>query len=70
MQNYDSERWEFSSRGLPITNFQYDGVNTDYDGVYDYGTTSTDMATFDRVEIIKGATGLMTGSGTHRPAST
>jgi outer membrane receptor for ferric coprogen and ferric-rhodotorulic acid len=63
VQNYDSERWEFSSRGTPITNFQYDGVNTDYDGVYDYGTTSTDMATFDRVEIIKGATGLMTGSG-------
>lgn len=63
VQNYDSERWEFSSRGAPITNFQYDGVNTDYDGVYDYGTTSTDMATFDRVEIIKGATGLMTGSG-------
>jgi outer membrane receptor for ferric coprogen and ferric-rhodotorulic acid len=63
VQNYDSERWEFSSRGAPITNFQYDGVNTDYDGVYDYGTSSTDMATFDRVEIIKGATGLMTGSG-------
>lgn len=63
VQNYDSERWEFSSRGLPITNFQYDGVNTDYDGVYDYGTTSTDMITFDRVEILKGATGLMTGSG-------
>ncbi|POF44044.1 TonB-dependent siderophore receptor [Pseudomonas laurylsulfativorans] len=63
VQNYDSERWEFSSRGLPITNFQYDGVNTDYDGVYDYGTTSTDMAPYDRVEIIKGATGLMTGAG-------
>ncbi|MFJ3153055.1 TonB-dependent siderophore receptor [Pseudomonas protegens] len=63
VQNYDSERWEFSSRGMPITNFQYDGVNATYDGVYDYGTTSTDMATFDRVEIIKGATGLMTGSG-------
>ncbi|MCU0120023.1 TonB-dependent receptor [Pseudomonas sp. B2M1-30] len=63
VQNYDSERWEFSSRGAPITNFQYDGVNTDYDGVYDYGTTSTDMAPYDRVEIIKGATGLMTGSG-------
>ncbi|WP_192564404.1 TonB-dependent siderophore receptor [Pseudomonas gozinkensis] len=63
VQNYDSERWEFSARGAPITNFQYDGVNTDYDGVYDYGTTSTDMAPYDRVEIIKGATGLMTGSG-------
>ena len=63
VENYDSERWEFSARGMPITNFQYDGVNTTYDGVYDYGTTSTDMATFDRIEIIKGASGLMTGSG-------
>ncbi|NYH12548.1 TonB-dependent siderophore receptor [Pseudomonas moraviensis] len=63
VQNYDSERWEFSARGAPITNFQYDGVNTDYDGVYDYGTTSTDMAPYDRIEIIKGAAGLMTGSG-------
>ena len=63
VQNYDSERWEFSSRGLPISNFQYDGVNTDYDGVYDYGTSSTDLAPYERVEIIKGATGLMTGSG-------
>jgi outer membrane receptor for ferric coprogen and ferric-rhodotorulic acid len=63
VQNYDSERWEFSSRGLPISNFQYDGVNTDYDGVYDYGTSSTDLAPYERVDIIKGATGLMTGSG-------
>ncbi|WP_226477576.1 TonB-dependent receptor [Pseudomonas sp. MWU16-30323] len=63
VQNYDSERWEFSSRGLPITNFQYDGVNSTYDGVYDYGTTSTDMAVYDRLEIIKGSAGLMSGSG-------
>lgn len=63
VQNYDSERWEFSSRGLPITNFQYDGVNSTYDGVYDYGTTSTDMAVYDHLEIIKGSSGLMSGSG-------
>ena len=63
VQNYDSERWEFSSRGLPITNFQYDGVNSTYDGVYDYGTTSTDMAVYDHLEIIKGSAGLLSGSG-------
>ncbi|MDY7552724.1 TonB-dependent siderophore receptor [Pseudomonas veronii] len=63
VQNYDSERWEFSSRGLPITNFQYDGVNATYDGVYDYGTTSTDMAVYDHLEIIKGSAGLLSGSG-------
>nr|WP_231866664.1 TonB-dependent siderophore receptor [Pseudomonas resinovorans] len=63
VQAYDSDRMEFSARGFAITNYQYDGVNTIYDGVYDQGTTHTDMAIYDRVEIIKGATGLMTGSG-------
>ncbi|MND63698.1 Ferripyoverdine receptor precursor [compost metagenome] len=62
-QTYDSERTEYSSRGSVITNYQFDGVNTVYSGVYDEGTTLVDMATYDRVEIIKGASGLMTGSG-------
>ncbi|MGF6691501.1 outer membrane receptor for ferric coprogen and ferric-rhodotorulic acid [Metapseudomonas resinovorans] len=63
VQAYDSDRMEFSARGFAITNYQYDGVNTIYDGVYDQGTTHVDMAIYDRVEVIKGATGLMTGSG-------
>ena len=62
-QTYDSDRTEFSSRGLVITNYQYDGVNTVYDGVYGEGTAHVDMAIYDRVEVLKGATGLMTGSG-------
>ncbi|WP_256680224.1 TonB-dependent siderophore receptor [Pseudomonas sp. Marseille-P9899] len=62
-QVYDSDRTEFSSRGMVITNYQYDGVNTVYDGVYNEGVTQVDMATYDRVEVLKGATGLMTGSG-------
>ncbi|WP_449432714.1 TonB-dependent siderophore receptor [Pseudomonas putida] len=62
-QAYDSERMEYSTRGFAITNYQYDGVNSIYDGVYDEGTTHVDMATYDRVEVLKGATGLMTGSG-------
>lgn len=63
VQAYDSERMEYSARGFAITNYQYDGVNTIYDGVYDEGATHVDMAAYDRVEVIKGATGLMTGSG-------
>ncbi|WP_025110387.1 TonB-dependent siderophore receptor [Pseudomonas sp. H1h] len=63
VQQYDSDRTEYATRGFAITNFQYDGVNNVYDGVYDEGATHVDMATYDRVEIIKGATGLMTGSG-------
>ncbi len=62
-QAYDSDRMEYSARGYAITNFQYDGVNTQYDGVFDEGATKVDMALYDRVDIVKGATGLLSGSG-------
>jgi outer membrane receptor for ferric coprogen and ferric-rhodotorulic acid len=62
-QAYDSDRMEFSTRGFAITNYQYDGVNRIYDGVYGEAATHVDTATFDRIEVIKGSTGLMTGSG-------
>ena len=62
-QAYDSERMEYSARGYAITNFQYDGVNTLYDGVFDEGASKVDMALYDRVDIVKGATGLLSGSG-------
>ncbi|WP_350600392.1 TonB-dependent siderophore receptor [Pseudomonas sp. 65/3-MNA-CIBAN-0223] len=63
-QKYDSDRTEFSARGFAITNFQYDGVNQPYDGVYgENPNNSDDSASLDRVEVIKGATGLMTGAG-------
>ena len=61
--NYDSDRMSFNARGFAITNFQYDGVAKDYDGVYDWGATNSDMTIFDRVEVVKGATGLMSGTG-------
>jgi outer membrane receptor for ferric coprogen and ferric-rhodotorulic acid len=63
-QKYDSDRTEFSARGFAITNYQYDGVNIPYDGVYgENPNNSDDSASLDRVEVIKGATGLMTGAG-------
>ncbi|MHC8363070.1 TonB-dependent siderophore receptor [Pseudomonas sp. LS2P72] len=63
-QKYDSDRTEFSARGFAITNYQYDGINLPYDGVYgENPNNSDDAASLDRVEVIKGATGLMTGSG-------
>lgn len=68
-QKYDSDRTEFSARGFAITNFQYDGVNQPYDGVYgENPNNGDDTASLDRIEVIKGATGLMTGSGD--PAAT
>lgn len=62
-QRYDSERWMFSARGFVITNFMHDGVPRAYDGIYDWGATNLDMVFYDRVEIIKGATGLLSGAG-------
>ncbi|MBT3067663.1 TonB-dependent receptor [Rhodoferax sp. U11-2br] len=60
---YDSERTEYYARGFAIQNFQYDGIPMQRDSSYSAGNTLTDMVIYDRVEVLKGATGLLTGSG-------
>lgn len=61
----NSEGYTFYSRGFAIQNFQFDGVpslSTDAGNVRDnYSITNT--AIYDRVEILKGATGLLNGAG-------
>lgn len=59
----DSERFSFSSRGFSIDHLQYDGVPTQYTTQYGAGESEVDTALYDRVEIVRGATGLMTGAG-------
>ncbi|ONH53327.1 outer-membrane receptor for ferric coprogen and ferric-rhodotorulic acid [Pseudomonas cedrina] len=63
VSTFDSERTNYYSRGFPIQNFQYDGVPTTRNEGYSAGQTLSDMAIYDRVEILKGTTGLMTGAG-------
>jgi len=60
---YDSERTAYYSRGFAIQNFQYDGIPILQDAQYSSGHTLTDTVMYDRVEILKGATGLLTGAG-------
>lgn len=60
---YDSERTEYYARGFAIQNFQYDGIPMSYDTKFAAGNTLSDMAFYDRIEILKGATGLLTGVG-------
>ena len=60
---YDSERTEYYSRGFAIQNFQYDGIPMHRDSAYSAGNTLSDMAIYDRIEVLKGATGLLTGVG-------
>lgn len=61
---YDSERTEYYARGFAIQNFQYDGIPMTRNSAYSAGNTLSDTAIYDRIEVLKGATGLLTGSGT------
>lgn len=61
--NYDMERYSFSSRGFSISNYQYDGVPTSFNSGYDAGESAIDPIIYDRIEVVRGATGLLTGAG-------
>lgn len=63
VSTYDSERTNYYSRGFAIQNFQYDGIPMTRNAPYSAGQTLTDTAIYDRVEVLKGATGLLTGAG-------
>ncbi len=61
---YDTDRNNYYARGFSINNFQYDGIPSTARNVgYSAGNTLSDMAIYDRVEVLKGATGLLTGAG-------
>lgn len=59
----DSERTEFYARGFYIDNYQFDGLPTTMVQNWSYGDSGLDLALYDRVEVVRGATGLLTGSG-------
>lgn len=61
--NLDSERNSYSARGFGINNYQIDGVTTTYESGFMTGETSQDLTMYDRVEIVRGSTGLLTGAG-------
>ncbi|MFC3443575.1 TonB-dependent siderophore receptor [Sphingobium rhizovicinum] len=51
----------FNARGFDIDNIMYDGLPSRYQG-HVVGLQAN-LAIFDRVEVVRGATGLITGSG-------
>lgn len=59
----DGARSGFSARGFGITGFQIDGLNTDFVQQAAMGEYGANTAMFDHVEVVRGATGLMSGSG-------
>jgi outer membrane receptor for ferric coprogen and ferric-rhodotorulic acid len=60
---FDSERNGFSARGFSIDNYQIDGVPLQWDAGYSAGESQIDIGLYERVEIVRGATGLISGAG-------
>lgn len=61
--NSGANRSNFYSRGFMIDNYQIDGVPVLIDSAWNIGDTLSDTAIYDRIEVVRGATGLMTGAG-------
>lgn len=59
----DEVRNEFFARGFLIRNTQIDSVPTAWQLSGAAGETIADLSIYERVEIVRGATGLMSGAG-------
>ncbi|MGY0830412.1 TonB-dependent siderophore receptor [Azospirillum argentinense] len=52
---------EVFARGFPVTNYQVNGIPRST--VYGFDDSISDTAVFDRIEVVRGATGLLNGVG-------
>lgn len=59
----DDVRNSFFARGFEIRNTQVDGVPAAWTLAGGNGETSIDVSIYERVEIVRGATGLLSGAG-------
>jgi outer-membrane receptor for ferric coprogen and ferric-rhodotorulic acid len=58
VQPVDRGRSTLAVRGFEVNNFQFDGVPTAL-----YHDNNVNTAMFDRIEVVRGATGLLSGAG-------
>lgn len=63
INNLDDLRNQFYARGFEVRNFQYDGIPLAWTLAGGAGETSTDVSIYERIEVVRGATGLLTGAG-------
>ncbi|KQQ36227.1 TonB-dependent receptor [Duganella sp. Leaf126] len=61
VEKVETSRTYFTSRGFDIVNFQYDGVGLPQ--VFGNLQGDIDTALYDRIDIVRGANGLMTSTG-------
>ncbi|NVD97992.1 TonB-dependent siderophore receptor [Massilia sp. BJB1822] len=63
VNQYETHRAGFTARSFDIDNLQIDGIATTWSQPWSSGEVQGSLAIYDRVEIVRGATGLMTGAG-------
>lgn len=61
VERVETDRTYYSARGFDITNFQVDGVGVPFTYGNQYG--DIDISPYDRVEVIRGANGLISATG-------
>jgi len=59
----DMDRTTYYSRGFAIDNFMVDGIPTTFASRWNLGDAQSDTALYERIEVVRGATGLLTGPG-------
>lgn len=61
VESVETDRTYYNSRGFDIINFQVDGIGQPLD--WGLQTGAFDVALFERIEAVRGANGMMTGTG-------
>jgi outer membrane receptor for ferric coprogen and ferric-rhodotorulic acid len=61
--SWDNVRNDLQARGFKIENYQIDGVPMAWSILGDSGETIADVSIYERVEFVRGSTGLLTGTG-------
>lgn len=61
VEQFETDRSNYTARGFDITNFQIDGLSTPITYGTQYG--DLDLALYDRIEVLRGANGLLTSTG-------
>ncbi len=61
VERIETDRTYYTARGFDITNFQIDGIGLPLTSGNNHA--GDDTAAYDRIEVIRGANGLMTGVG-------
>lgn len=62
VSSQETNRTTYTARGFDISNFQVDGNNMPLMGS-DYQTGDVDSLLYDRIEVVKGANGLISSTG-------